>query len=228
MGSRKPSRFPCSLHPPPKPEPDPEHLLKATPISVARGPATAPDLTASFPRETKEEKKDDCIYVMPLRNDCWYIGHTKNEARRLRDHATATFPCEWLRIHPPLVPVRSIDTRVRTGPTHEDAVTLEYMQKYGISKVRGGSFTDAVLPPDQQSTLEKMMRTAGGQCFACGKVGHFAAACTTVTATEEESAVRRASQTAEDGKRMFCTRCRRSSHWASHCFAKTDVSGRPL
>ena len=59
----------------------------------------------------------------------------------------------------------------------EDKTTLEYMAAHGVERVRGGTHSQVVLPPEQLAAIEQQMRTAQDRCLRCGSDAHFAAHC---------------------------------------------------
>ena len=59
----------------------------------------------------------------------------------------------------------------------EDKETKEWMRKYGINKVRGGSYAAPTLTAGQMDTLKREINHAEGRCLRCGGEGHMARAC---------------------------------------------------
>lgn len=82
------------------------------------------------------------IYVLRLEHERWYVGSTKNIARRMRSHfarggALATTECCPVDIE---VIYRLMDYQIRTDCAHERAeviVAAGLADKYGKDKVRG-------------------------------------------------------------------------------------------
>jgi hypothetical protein len=59
----------------------------------------------------------------------------------------------------------------------EDNYTKEYMKKYGVDKVRGGSYANMILTDEQEATLKREFRGADDRCQRCGRTGHFIGTC---------------------------------------------------
>jgi cellular nucleic acid-binding protein len=63
------------------------------------------------------------------------------------------------------------------SPFEEDKITKEYMLKYGIENVRGGTYTQIELTESQIKLINNELRGAMDECLKCGKKGHFASEC---------------------------------------------------
>ena len=77
-----------------------------------------------------------CVYVLLLKNAHFYVGITDHLQRRLRQHFSGKGAI-WTRRYPPLdvlelIPNASIFV--------ETKVMLDYMNKYGKDRVRGGKY----------------------------------------------------------------------------------------
>ena len=81
---------------------------------------------------------------------------------------------EWTKIYKPL---RVIEVKPNCDVYDEDKITIQYMDKYGINNVRGGSFVSVKLDKSTIDTLKKMSNGTNNQCFICGKAEHFAKEC---------------------------------------------------
>lgn len=161
------------------------------------------------------------IYVLKLANAKWYVGKTDDVAKRYQQHVNGT--TAWTRNYPPI----SIkETRELTSPFDEDKVTKEYMSKYGIANVRGGSYCNVVLDETQIDTLQREIWSAFDQCARCGRTGHFQDKCYAVRNVfgafiddeEDES-------DEEDSDTEECYRCGREGHFVSSCYARTHIDG---
>lgn len=66
---------------------------------------------------------------------------------------------------------------MNVSPFEEDKVTKEYMYKYGIDNVRGGSYANVKLSNFHIDALNMEMWSVNDLCNICGKSGHFAKHC---------------------------------------------------
>ncbi len=113
------------------------------------------------------------IYVLELSNGKFYIGRTKNPDHRLSDHFESN-GSGWTKLHPP---VKIIEMIPNCDEFDEDKYTIKYMKDKGIDNVRGGTFCQLVLDPNQIETINKMIYNVQDTCYHCGKPGHFAKNC---------------------------------------------------
>ena len=74
-------------------------------------------------------------------------------------------------------PVELVLTIMNASPFDEDRYVLEYMEKHGIEKVRGGSYVTEDLNDGQYEAAQRMIRAAKDQCTRCGRPGHFVKNC---------------------------------------------------
>ena len=83
------------------------------------------------------------VYVLRLEGEFFYVGKSEDEIKRYQDHLQGRGPA-WTKLHR----VLALETVHRgVSPYAEDMVTLEYMSRYGISKVRGGTYSRTNLDP---------------------------------------------------------------------------------
>lgn len=89
------------------------------------------------------------IYILLLENDYYYIGESSNFIQSYQQHIDKR-SCEWTKLHRTVTIAKVIQ---QTKDYTIDDCVIEYMKKYGIDKVRGGSFSDVVLSPKQLDLL---------------------------------------------------------------------------
>ena len=131
------------------------------------------------------------MYVLRCIGDRYYVGKSTEHGvqKRITAHWERTAKCAWTSRYPV---VEEIYLKHGWSPFAEDALTLEYMRKYGIDKVRGGTYANVVLSNLQLKQIEMATRGALDLCLRCGKGGHFISECpdeAVVTAAPRKSAV---------------------------------------
>lgn len=170
------------------------------------------------------------IYVLQLQGGHYYVGSTSDLRRRYQEHQNGT-GAEFTRRFPPM---NIFETRPSSGPFSEDAVVKEMMARFGIDRVRGGSYSTVALSSVQRLALTQEIRGASNSCFKCGGNDHWAANCNRVytdvfSEFDSESELESwESEPESDGEDDGCFRCGRSGHWANRCYAARDVNGRVL
>ena len=93
------------------------------------------------------------IYVLKLKNNKYYVGKSTNPSTRLEDHFSE-FGSAWTKKYKPIT-IHEIRPDCDDGD--EDKITLEYMKKYGIDNVRGGSFCQLNLPQNEIDVINKRL-----------------------------------------------------------------------
>jgi cellular nucleic acid-binding protein len=113
------------------------------------------------------------IYILRLLDNKWYVGKTDNIDKRYKDHVNGR-GAVWTRKYRPINLATTIQN---AGPFDEDKVTKEYMAKYGINNVRGGSYISETLDSDQITLLQREIWMAKDLCLSCGSNTHFLKDC---------------------------------------------------
>jgi predicted GIY-YIG superfamily endonuclease len=112
------------------------------------------------------------IYVLKLKDDCWYVGRTSDVPKRIRQHFTQNGSA-WTTLHKPIV----MEACFRdASPFDEDRYTKEYMLKYGIDKVRGGSYVTPYISEEQRRLIQRELWGVQDLCFHCGQ-SHYVRDC---------------------------------------------------
>ena len=111
------------------------------------------------------------IYVLELESGKYYIGETTNLDVRMESHFSGEGSV-WTGLHKPVRLVETIK-----NDTHENKVTLEYMKKYGVDNVRGGSYCNIDLSDQQRESIRNGDCTADDTCYRCGRASHYANEC---------------------------------------------------
>lgn len=113
------------------------------------------------------------IYVLELERGKYYIGRTEYEDLRIIQHNIGK-GAAWTSKFPPLA---VIEVRVCNSPFEEDMVTKEYMAKFGVDNVRGGSYVKIVLDSVQVEAITRELLSISDACKTCGKFDHFMSEC---------------------------------------------------
>ena len=113
------------------------------------------------------------IYILRLEGGRYYIGKTDNLERRKQQHINGTASA-WTKKYKP-IGVEKIIPNVSSFD--EDKYTKEYMNTYGIDKVRGGSYVQMELSEAQKDSIKLEIRGATDKCTRCGREGHFVKDC---------------------------------------------------
>ena len=161
------------------------------------------------------------VYTLELEGKRFYVGKTCDLERRLDDHYRGgSRASAWTRKYPVVRLAATIPCR---NDFDELRVTLDMMRKHGIYNVRGASYLDVVLSPEQVADIRRHLATANNSCFRCGARDHFAAQC-------ESNRQQQGSFSSNNwGPRSLgCQRCGRTSHSIHECYASFDASGRPI
>lgn len=91
------------------------------------------------------------IYTLKLEKGKYYVGKTNNPEFRLKSHFSSN-GSKWTKIYKPL---KVIELKPNCDDYDEDKITMQYMDRYGINNVRGGSFVSVKLDESTMNTLKK-------------------------------------------------------------------------
>ena len=93
------------------------------------------------------------IYVLELENNRYYVGKTNYPEFRIDQHFESN-ACAWTTKYKPL----NKDPLIIPNcvALDEDKYTKQYMDKYGIDNVRGGSFVSINIEKSTRDVLKQM------------------------------------------------------------------------
>ena len=113
------------------------------------------------------------IYILQLEGGRYYIGKSDNVMNRYQQHLNGG-GAAWTRKYKPVSLIKTIEN---VSSFEEDKFTKEYMSKYGIDKVRGGSYVEIELSEFHTAALKMEIWAAKDLCTQCGRAGHFVKNC---------------------------------------------------
>lgn len=117
--------------------------------------------------------KQSKVYVLELEDGKYYIGASVDPEKRFLCHVSGE-GAAWTRKH---WPIRILQIIEGGSNFEEDKVTKEYMAKYGIDNVRGGSHVQLTIPPEERKCLKKEIWMANKLCMRCGRSSHRISYC---------------------------------------------------
>jgi predicted GIY-YIG superfamily endonuclease len=129
----------------------------------------------------------DHIYILKLRDGKYYIGKTKNVEKRFNEHIAGN-GSGWTKKYKPHSLIKSV---VSTSFFDEDKYVKEYMAKYGIENVRGGTYSNIDLDANCISVLEKEIRHSKNLCTRCGRDTHFIKDCYAKTDSNDKAKLKK-------------------------------------
>ena len=113
------------------------------------------------------------IYILRLQGGNYYVGKTVDVVKRYQEHLSGQ-GAQWTRKYKPISLERTIPN---ASPFDEDKTVKDYMAKYGIDKVRGGSYVQEELSEFHMEALKMELWAAQDKCTQCGRTGHFVKDC---------------------------------------------------
>ena len=113
------------------------------------------------------------LYILALKGGKFYVGKTRNLTLRIQEH-WAKQGAAWTKKYPPLRLEKAIPN---IDDFDEDKWVKIYMNKYGTSAVRGGTYSRITLTDAQHHFLQQEIWAATGRCLLCGQNTHFAKDC---------------------------------------------------
>jgi predicted GIY-YIG superfamily endonuclease len=113
------------------------------------------------------------IYILKLKNNKYYIGKTQNVENRYEQHLNGN-GSSWTKKYKPISIIKQIKS---TSQFDEDKYVKEYMSKYGIENVRGGTYSSIELDEVSLFQLQKELWHSKNLCTRCGRNSHFVKDC---------------------------------------------------
>jgi predicted GIY-YIG superfamily endonuclease len=126
------------------------------------------DCKGSSNNSSSSNDQVEMIYVLQLEEKKIYVGKTKNVQRRLDEHRSGK-GCAWTSKFKVL---DVIDQKKCQSKYDEENTVLEYMHKYGIDHVRGGSLVTVELTDEEYQMIQRQIDSINTQCFKCHRPGH--------------------------------------------------------
>ena len=125
------------------------------------------------------------IYILKLENDKWYIGKSDNPEKRFLQHKNGSGSA-WTSRYKAVELFKVIEN---VSPFDEDKFTKEYMSIYGIDNVRGGSYTQIILPEEQKKLIQREIWSMKNLCNNCGSSEHWVRSCNIINSIEEKKPI---------------------------------------
>lgn len=152
------------------------------------------------------------IYLLELEDNKYYIGKTNVIENRVIQHFSGD-GSKWTKLHKPK---RVISVLKGNDVFDEEKQTLLAMHKYGITNVRGGSYTTINLSDNDVQKITEILRSMHDECYKCGQKGHFANKCPLNVSTQADVC------DSDDGSddTSFCDVCGDSgiSYWSDDIY----------
>jgi predicted GIY-YIG superfamily endonuclease len=116
------------------------------------------------------------LYVLQCEEGKFYVGVTdKSAEERFLEHLQMTpTTASWTSKFPP---IKILENRPCTSWHDEENTTIDLMSEHGIENVRGGLFSQIVLPIYQKEYLRARLGSIRQTCYLCGSANHLARKC---------------------------------------------------
>jgi len=194
------------------------------------------------------------IYILKLEKNKYYVGRTKNFEKRFEEHIIGNGSM-WTKKYKPI----KVEQIIKNANIFdEDRYVKEYMSKYGIENVRGGSYVNEKLDEIQIYSLQKEIWSSNDLCTRCGRSGHFINNCYAKTDINDNKNEISESDTSDEEIFVWicekcdkeyenktdcikhekyckgnktkdkCYRCGRGGHYSPDCYASTHIKGYVL
>jgi predicted GIY-YIG superfamily endonuclease len=186
------------------------------------------------------------IYVLQLEYGKFYVGYTEREnGERFLEHFSNE-GAEWTKKYKP---IQLLEWREGTKDD-ENAVTLELMLELGWFNVRGGKWCKVnmtsppnelttYVPPNVKSAIKSAMakiQPPKDTKVLPNQINKFKPAVAPKTQIQQQKIQIMPPKTKaqppktkiQSQKSNACFRCGRAGHWASDCYAKTNVNNEEL
>lgn len=141
------------------------------------------------------------IYVLKCKENKYYVGKTSNPSFRLDSHFKEGGSV-WTKMYKPIKVIKLIKD---CSKYDEDKYVLEYMEKYDIDNVRGGTYSQIELTDDQIHSITEQMVSANDMCKRCFRKGHFVKNC--YAKTDIDGNYIKDTKTSKKEKLWYCEFC---------------------
>jgi cellular nucleic acid-binding protein len=137
-------------------------------------------------------------------------------------------------------PLSLIESKPIQNEHDENNITKDYMKKYGIENVRGGTYTQIKLDDSIISVLNKELLGNTDKCFNCGLSGHYSNKCSNnikkeslwecdycdrTFTTRFGCSIHEKTCCKTVQSNGVCYKCGRDGHYSSSCYATTHKNG---
>lgn len=113
----------------------------------------------------EEELELESLYVLELENGKYFVGSTENVIACMEQHQDGTF-CDFTAVNKP---IKVIEQRQMISRFNENALVQEYMAKYGVANVRGGSHVSNKMSASEVVYLQKDIMYATNKRITFGE-----------------------------------------------------------